>query len=226
VRAMPNYDQFKAILPYASEIFGVYQPMIGWKSKRQLTRAASGLDDISIVSMMDIYDPDVDVAFIQDEIRLGHILTGRLRIGRPVPQNGSLLLMSIANDLEEIARPTSLGDWVPLFLDTTFEQRLRDDVFPQWREQVQAELQHARSAFQSMPHETPEQAQLRLQQRLTEVENAAKQQLEQESIIAKVLFDLFDSQDITTLDRIFYGGKHPLEPLNIERLRELVLKEA
>ena len=26
------------MLPYASELFGVYQPMIGWRSRRQLSR--------------------------------------------------------------------------------------------------------------------------------------------------------------------------------------------
>jgi|GEM_PF-2840367 len=28
--ASTNYDTFTTILPYASEMFGVYQPMIGW----------------------------------------------------------------------------------------------------------------------------------------------------------------------------------------------------
>ena len=28
-----NLEAFKGRLPYASELFGVYQPLLGWKSK-------------------------------------------------------------------------------------------------------------------------------------------------------------------------------------------------
>jgi hypothetical protein len=31
---MSSFDDFKGILPYASEVFGIYQPLLGWKSRR------------------------------------------------------------------------------------------------------------------------------------------------------------------------------------------------
>jgi hypothetical protein len=31
---MSSFDAFKGILPYASEVFGIYQPLLGWKSRR------------------------------------------------------------------------------------------------------------------------------------------------------------------------------------------------
>ncbi|MEP6592284.1 MAG: hypothetical protein ABJC51_01260 [Acidobacteriota bacterium] len=31
---MAAFDDFKGILPYASELFGIYQPLLGWKSQR------------------------------------------------------------------------------------------------------------------------------------------------------------------------------------------------
>jgi hypothetical protein len=30
---MPSFDDYKGILPYASELFGIYQPLLGWKSQ-------------------------------------------------------------------------------------------------------------------------------------------------------------------------------------------------
>src|SRR4051794_25990233 len=30
---MADVDRFKGTLPYASELFGIYQPLLGWKSK-------------------------------------------------------------------------------------------------------------------------------------------------------------------------------------------------
>ena len=37
---MGSFDDFKGILPYASEIFGVYQPLLGWKSRRIASASA------------------------------------------------------------------------------------------------------------------------------------------------------------------------------------------
>src|SRR6266480_4249564 len=30
---MKTFDDYKGILPYASELFGIYQPLLGWKSR-------------------------------------------------------------------------------------------------------------------------------------------------------------------------------------------------
>jgi hypothetical protein len=34
-----DYESFSGTLPYASELFGIYQPLLGWKSKRMIRRA-------------------------------------------------------------------------------------------------------------------------------------------------------------------------------------------
>ena len=36
-------DQFKGTLPYASELFGIYQPLLGWKSKITAERYDDGV---------------------------------------------------------------------------------------------------------------------------------------------------------------------------------------
>jgi hypothetical protein len=35
---MASFDEFKGILPYASELFGIYQPLLGWRSHRTAER--------------------------------------------------------------------------------------------------------------------------------------------------------------------------------------------
>ena len=37
-KRITDLSDYTSILPYASELFGVYQPLIGWKSKRILKR--------------------------------------------------------------------------------------------------------------------------------------------------------------------------------------------
>lgn len=41
MKKISGYSKYQNILSYDSEIFGVYQPMIGWKSKRVRTAAWS-----------------------------------------------------------------------------------------------------------------------------------------------------------------------------------------
>lgn len=42
MKRISDLTPFSNILPYASEIFGVYQPLIGWRSKRQAERMQRG----------------------------------------------------------------------------------------------------------------------------------------------------------------------------------------
>ena len=64
---MPNpidLNKFKNVLPYSSELFGVYQPLLGWKSKRIIERFNPGFKDSQLkivdVLLSKMY-PDTDV---------------------------------------------------------------------------------------------------------------------------------------------------------------------
>jgi hypothetical protein len=41
-KRITDLTDYTSVLPYASELFGVYQPLIGWRSKRQLRRFTAG----------------------------------------------------------------------------------------------------------------------------------------------------------------------------------------
>lgn len=43
IKRITDLTDYTSVLPYASEIFGVYQPLIGWKSKRMLDRVKDGV---------------------------------------------------------------------------------------------------------------------------------------------------------------------------------------
>ncbi|HEX8770391.1 MAG TPA: hypothetical protein VF711_06470, partial [Acidimicrobiales bacterium] len=42
MKRIKNFAPYEGNLPYASEIFGVYQPMLGWRSKRMTDRLNRG----------------------------------------------------------------------------------------------------------------------------------------------------------------------------------------
>src|SRR5215813_8323469 len=41
-----DFKKFQGVLPYASELYGVYQPLIGWRSRRIQDRVQGGLNTI------------------------------------------------------------------------------------------------------------------------------------------------------------------------------------
>src|SRR5262245_24198117 len=43
-----DLTKFKATLPYASELYGIYQPLLGWRSKRTQGRIADGMDLVRV----------------------------------------------------------------------------------------------------------------------------------------------------------------------------------
>lgn len=42
VKRITDLSSYAAVLPYASEMFGVYQPLLGWRSKRIQQRLHAG----------------------------------------------------------------------------------------------------------------------------------------------------------------------------------------
>ncbi|OBG88681.1 hypothetical protein A5699_16400 [Mycobacterium sp. E802] len=62
-----------SVLPYASEIFGVYQPMLGWRSKRTAQRIDTGFLSRQrrvVEAIVDNHKPDYSVHFTDDGCRL------------------------------------------------------------------------------------------------------------------------------------------------------------
>ena len=43
VKRITDLSDYTTVLPYVSEMFGVYQPLLGWKSKRIEDRFKKGL---------------------------------------------------------------------------------------------------------------------------------------------------------------------------------------
>jgi len=65
-----DFEKFKQTLPYSSELYGVYQPLLGWKSKRIVRRRRLGFFDInnSLVSgIASRMKPVFDVSHFPDQ---------------------------------------------------------------------------------------------------------------------------------------------------------------
>jgi hypothetical protein len=68
-KRITDLTDYTSVLPYASEMFGVYQPMIGWRSKRVLQRMKDGIildNNSKYKSILSKYNGVADIEFNQD----------------------------------------------------------------------------------------------------------------------------------------------------------------
>ncbi|WP_256082069.1 hypothetical protein [Massilia sp. YIM B04103] len=101
-KATFKFQDYKGILPYASELFGVYQPLLGWKSKRNERRFALGaaVDHLSQLEELSLeFSPTLSYDLKRDA---GLHLVG-FEPGRPAAQvtrSPSLLLTALRKNLQ------------------------------------------------------------------------------------------------------------------------------
>jgi hypothetical protein len=119
-KRITNLTDYTSVLPYASEIFGVYQPMIGWKSKRISNRMARSVRAQSMSKFRDILAQYEGIANVELADIGGNNLFFRLtelEVGRSKNElmlkyqgNDSVLLSEIAKQLRiRNIRPNNLG---------------------------------------------------------------------------------------------------------------------
>ena len=88
VKGIIDLTDYTTVLPYASELFGIYQPLLGWKSKRIEERFKQGFesDKNSILEKLkNEFTGLVDIKYNNNrfpeeiEIKPGVLETGKIR---------------------------------------------------------------------------------------------------------------------------------------------------
>ena len=122
-KRITDLTDYTSVLPYASELFGVYQPLLGWRSKRRLRQirwGTLGEDRQKLVDLGRYYEGVVDVKFNADD----QPTPGRIAVGRPA-MTGRPLASNLL--LGELSAKIQAGDPSDEALrDLVSEPRLRD----------------------------------------------------------------------------------------------------
>lgn len=131
-----DVDAFKHVLPYDSEAYGLFQPLIGWRSQRVLERFQSGLansDERAFTAFSRAIRPDVK---INAALEVEDFATGTL----DGPPNYSPLLSSRVGDIvyekvagKDLSDPEVWAsvvnkDYLDQLLDTEVRQGLLADL--------------------------------------------------------------------------------------------------
>lgn len=213
VKRITDLTDYTSVLPYASELFGVYQPMIGWRSARKMKRHRIGLLDSQQALLRVLianYAGDANPTFSTSDcaIELKEIGIGALAGARVIADDNSVLMQTIAKTLPARIPPAG-GEWDALvnrdsltrILNTTVATYYASDYQAQCR-QLHAQSSDAASRGYIAPGVSGYQA-------LQEAENALvktqRDKINYESALAGALVGLVESRQYAQLESMFYS---------------------
>ncbi len=196
---------YTAVLPYASEMFGIYQPLIGWKSKRIARRFNKGFEmdkHALLTRLKSQFEPLVDIKYGRDcqisiDIKPGALEAGKLRAF------DSIVLEKLAERLppfEDVEPET----WRNLINPDRLQAIFTEFVVPQYS---QFYIENCRSQFANQMIATASrQGDPDAQRKL--FTNAFEGRLRYESSIAGALLFLAENKNFKELSNIFYNIKN------------------
>lgn len=192
-KRITDLTDYTSVLPYASELFGVYQPMLGWRSKRTIKRITRGAAVGRLKGLADLsarFMGRAKLDFNADSQLVG----GQIGVGVPSP--GSIRAASDS------------------VLAATIRQKLLDEhlqpVGEQWRAVVKAgELEAMLNGPVLQAYQRSHAERFQAQQRANHFDPAALQAetaalVDKESAFAGTLATLADRGLFAVIGNLFY----------------------
>jgi hypothetical protein len=202
-KRLTDLIDYTSILPYDSEIFGVYQPLLGWKSKRIEKRFEDGFsnDKKSLLNVLkEKFSGQIKVKYgegcqfeIQD-IQPGSLVTGNLR------SLDSVVLTSIAQKLPGFPEYKQ-SVWNDLLREDALDKVFKEEVVPYYTEIY---FEACKGGFASPQIPRLARSRENSQSMKGSFINAFEKQLQYESAIAGGLQFLAKAKRYDDLRDVFY----------------------
>jgi hypothetical protein len=208
VKRITDLTGYTSVLPYASEMFGVYQPLLGWKSKRIAERIATGHtnDRASVLNrLMRQFAGVVDVVYTGPQQVQVHLKPGVLGGGK-MRSFDSVLLEKIAASLPAYENLTP-AVWQSVITADRINALLSKDVVA-FYVQAYADMRKDQTATGLPSRAGDPAAALSLKNART---SAFELQLRHESSVAGLLLHLIEHKDLSALTGIFYATRNTVE---------------
>lgn len=135
VKRLTDLIDYTSVLPYASELFGIYQPLLGWKSKRMTERFDKGFAQDKRILLNRLKEQFAGRATIKYDdsgtldIRL---IPGILDARAPKPFD-SVLLQTLAERLPSPSKVTP-AVWAETITRQTLDKAFKESVVPRYTE--------------------------------------------------------------------------------------------
>lgn len=208
MKRITSYDQFKNILPYASEMFGVYQSLLGWKSQRRMRRIEQGIhiQDLPLITQIakhfknetiitDITNDGCEVAGVKFD--LGEFASS----GKLIRQE-LVILQEISKRIKN-RKALSIDEWQNFLINNDLKEILNTIVFPYYKDKFQQQCR----ILNTIP-EYPEESSTAYSERINVLKHNLQEELllelKYESSIARAIIELINTKAIIPLNKIFY----------------------
>jgi hypothetical protein len=205
-----DLTDYTSVLPYASERFGVYQPMIGWRGKRLVRRINVGLADTRralVQAFAQSYHGSADATFSFSECTadVTHVDVGRLATPRLFSPSGGSVLLDVLTKTLPPDSPPDPPDWGRFINADTLESALNTKVAEEYaaRYQEQCRQVHA-DLSQSVARSANLYASSHVQEQESQFLQASRKGLEDESALAGALLGMVEMRLFTQLESLFY----------------------
>ena len=203
-KRITDLTDYVSVLPYASELFGVYQPLIGWRSKRRVTRigVAQSLERQSQLSALRRrFAGDAEVSFNVDRFpESARVAPGRIQ-SAVLRSQDSGLLGTLASRLQEQGAVPVGPDWNQVVNEAELVTVLNSVVFESHRQSYLDQF--------AQQHEHPQGAGAALDP----LQSQLVARLREESSVAGLLLDLVQRGLYPQLVEIFYAAKTDADAL-------------
>lgn len=131
-KRITDLTDYTSVLPYASELFGVYQPMLGWRSKRTVRRIEQGAKLSRLKGIDNLGEHFAGRARLDFNADF-QLAGGQIGVGEPSPgvvrgASGGMLASTIRRRLEEQRRRPSGAEWRDVVKASELEAMLNGPV--------------------------------------------------------------------------------------------------
>ena len=212
-KRITDLTDYTSVLPYASELFGVYQPMIGWRSAIKASRFHAGLAEsqqglLQALASSYVGEARTDFSRTDCVLTFEKIGIGRLAGPRPISNDNSVLMQAIAATLPNL-RPPAAEEWEGWINEDLLGRALNSTVMEYYSAEYQSQCRdlHAEAARRSdapgSVYQAPSEA-LDLPARLEAVVRFHQQRIGYESALAAALLGLVRGKQFAQLESLFY----------------------
>jgi hypothetical protein len=206
-KRLQDLIDYTSVLPYASEIFGVYQPLIGWKSARKVNRIkqAVRVEKMALLSRLgQNLVSEAAIEFTNDHIMNAPGLMPARLAGPRLVKHDSVVLQQIGFLLKRGRKiPENVGDWNHVINEEILTNILRTEVLDYYNKLA---LQRHRQIEELSKEENESEAAFKLRKQLLveECECQLRTAVEDEAVCAGVINLLLARNRINDLASIFY----------------------
>jgi hypothetical protein len=213
VKRITDLTDYTTVLPYSSELFGIYQPLLGWKSLRLSERFEEGYkhDKTAIIDKLKRQFADVvEIEYLDGKPPSIKIQPGVLRGGKPRPFD-SIVLERISSSLPSYERYDA-AVWAEAITRDRVDSILKKDVVEAYSSAYDDLLRADTGASIAM-----RRADSSTSSRTNATLTAFEHQLRYESSVAGALLVLTKAKAHRALEEIFYTSKD-----NVDQARSLI----